>query len=47
MRLRILLFLMISAGWVRQCLAQQSHQTAGLPPVQGEIADDSLQILAD
>ena len=47
MRLRILLFLMISAVWVRQCLAQQSHQTAGLPPVQGEIADDSLQILAD
>ena len=47
MRLRILLFLMISAVWVRQCLAQQSHQTAGLPPVQGEIADDSLRIWAD
>ena len=47
MRLRILLFLMISAVWVRQCLAQQSHQTAGLPPVQGEIADDSLRMWAD
>ncbi|MDD7099665.1 MAG: hypothetical protein PUI13_07455, partial [Paraprevotella sp.] len=38
---------MISAVWVRQCLAQQSHQTAGLPPVQGEIADDSLRMWAD
>ncbi|MGN0234051.1 MAG: hypothetical protein ACI4B5_06500 [Bacteroidaceae bacterium] len=47
MRLRILLFMMVSAVWPRQCLAQQSHQTAGLPPVQGEMSDDSLRMWAD
>ena len=43
----IFVLTMVSDVWARQCLAQQSYQTAGVPPVQGEMSDDSLRMWAD
>lgn len=43
----IFVLMLVSAVWARQCLAQQSYQTAEVPPVQGEMSDDSLRMWAD